>query len=497
MPANTGENVILDLGMQVDSTGAKADIQDIVEYIRDTIKQDFNIDIKANNLEELRQGLNALNGSLKLIKDDATGATTAIEASFKTANGEAAKLQAQLEVVNGKYQLLSGTDISAKISAGMGQLEKLNETLIKQEALKAQAALSGDAQQINSAEKQIAYTKIRIAQQETLLNIMKKTDAASVSGRSADVSSQITANKQDFITFAENIDNAKASLKEFQKIQQQAFSASDMDKSSQVYQDIQTNLQAAQSSLQTYVDQFNAAITNTGGTGQAVFQTLADGSVELTSSYQGNNEALSKMSQLINDVGKALKSSFAQKQDISSDTQKIQTAITAYKSYRDAIEVVQKAKMNGRSATQQEKDAVIQAKQAYEQCEQAILSNGEAVRLNTTYNRDKNQVTRNSVNALKEYEAQLKSTNNSMSGSIAQMIQMKLSFEGLQEAITKIVDTAKDLDSAMTEIQLVTQQSNEEAAQLMVSYSGLAQQMGTTTAEVAASADEWLLIRSL
>ena len=492
MPANTGENVILDIGMQVDSTGAKADIQDIVEYIRDTIKQDFNIDIKANNLEELRQGLNALNGSLKLIKDDATGATTAIEASFKTANGEAAKLQAQLEVVNGKYQLLSGTDISAKISAGMGQLEKLNETLIKQEALKAQAALSGDAQQINSAEKQIAYTKIRIAQQETLLNIMKKTDAASVSGRSADVSSQITANKQDFITFAENIDNAKASLKEFQKIQQQAFSASDMDKSSQVYQDIQTNLQAAQSSLQTYVDQFNAAITNTGGTGQAVFQTLADGSVELTSSYQGNNEALSKMSQLINDVGKALKSSFAQKQDISSDTQKVQAAITAYKSYRDAIEVVQKAKMNGRSATQQEKDAVTQAKQAYEQCEQAILSNGEAVRLNTTYNRDKNQVTRNSVNALKEYEAQLKSTNNSMSGSIAQMIQMKLSFEGLQEAITKIVDTAKDLDSAMTEIQLVTQQSNEEAAQLMVSYSGLAQQMGTTTAEVAASADEWL-----
>lgn len=492
MPANTGDNVILDLGMQVDSTGAKADIKDVVEYIKDTIKQDFNIDIKANNLEELRQGLNALNGSLKLVKDDATGATTAIEASFKTANGEAAKLQAQLEVVNGKYQLLSGTDISAKISAGMGQLEKLNETLIKQEALKAQAALSGDAQQINSAEKQIAYTKIRIAQQETLLNIMKKTDAASVGGRSADVSSQITANKQDFITFAENIDNAKASLKEFQKIQQQAFSASDMDKSSQVYQDIQTNLQAAQSSLQTYVDQFNAAITNTGGTGQAVFQTLTDGSVELTSSYQGNNEALSKMSQLINNVGKALKSSFAQKQDISSDTQKIQAAITAYKSYRDAIEVVQKAKMNGRSATQQEKDAVTQAKQAYEQCEQAILSNGEAVRLNTTYNRDKNQVTRNSVNALKEYEAQLKSTNNSMSGSIAQMIQMKLSFEGLQEAITKIVDTAKDLDSAMTKIQFVTQQSNEEATQLMVSYSGLAQQMGTTTAEVAASADEWL-----
>ena len=43
MPANTGDNVILDLGMRVDSTGAQADIQDVVDYIRDTIKEGFDI----------------------------------------------------------------------------------------------------------------------------------------------------------------------------------------------------------------------------------------------------------------------------------------------------------------------------------------------------------------------------------------------------------------------------------------------------------------------
>lgn len=122
------------------------------------------------------------------------------------------------------------------------------------------------------------------------------------------------------------------------------------------------------------------------------------------------------------------------------------------------------------------------------------MSNGEAIRQNATYNRDKNQVTRDSIQALKEYEASLDSTNNSMAGSIAQMIQMKLGFEGLQEAMRKVYETAKDLNDAMTDIQLVTKQSNSDATDLMKSYAGLAQEMGTTTAEVAASADEWLSV---
>ena len=118
MPANTGDNVILDLGMRVDSTGAQADIQDVVDYIRDTIKEDFNIDIRAGNLNDLRQQLNALGGDLRLVKDDATGMTTAIQASFKTANGEAVRLRAAVEAVNGAYQLVDGTDISARVTAG-------------------------------------------------------------------------------------------------------------------------------------------------------------------------------------------------------------------------------------------------------------------------------------------------------------------------------------------------------------------------------------------
>ena len=495
MPANTGDNVILDLGMRVDSTGAQADIQDIVDYIRDTIKEDFNIDIRAGNLNDLRQQLNALGGDLRLVKDDATGMTTAVQASFKTANGEAVRLRAAVEAVNGAYQLVDGTDISARVTAGASELQKLNERLIQQQARLAQAALDGNATEINSINSQIQRTQSLIQQKQRQLTIMQRVaDVAELEGRQTDISAQIVEHKDDFITFAENINNANTALRDFQRTQQQAFAAVNMNSLSQVYQDIQTNLQTSFSALQTYVDQFNAAITNTGSQGQAVFQRLADGSIQLESTYQGNNQALQTMSNNINNVGRALRSAFARQSDIQSDNQAIQNAITLYRQYRDAVLVVERARASGRAATQQETDAVNQSRAAYEQAEQAILSNGEAIRQNATYNRDKNQVTRDSIQALKEYEASLDSTNNSMAGSIAQMIQMKLGFEGLQEAIRKVYETAKDLNDSMTDIQLVTQQSNSDATDLMKSYAGLAQEMGTTTAEVAASADEWLSV---
>lgn len=493
MPANTGDNVILDLGMRVDSTGVQADIQDVVDYIRDTIKEDFNIDIRAGNLNDLRQQLNALGGDLRLVKDDATGMTTAVQASFKTANGEAVRLRAAVEAVNGAYQLVDGTDISARVTAGASELQKLNERLIQQQARLAQAALDGNATEINSINSQIQRTQSLIQQKQRQLTIMQRVaDVAELEGRQTDISAQIVEHKDDFITFAENINNANTALRDFQRTQQQAFAAVNMNPLSQVYQDIQTNLQTSFAALQTYVDQFNAAITNTGGQGQAVFQRLADGSIQLESTYQGNNQALQTMSNNINNVGRALRSAFARQSDVQSDNQAIQNAITLYRQYRDAVLVVERARASGRAATQQETDAVNQSRAAYEQAEQAILSNGEAIRQNATYNRDKNQVTRDSIQALKEYEASLNSTNNSMAGSIAQMIQMKLGFEGLQEAIRNVYETAKDLNDAMTDIQLVTQQSNSDATDLIKSYAGLAQEMGTTTAEVAASADEWL-----
>lgn len=56
----------------------------------------------------------------------------------------------------------------------------------------------------------------------------------------------------------------------------------------------------------------------------------------------------------------------------------------------------------------------------------------------------------------------------------------------------KIIGYAQQLDQAMVNIQIVTGRTREEAFQLMDTYNGLAKQLGSTTAEVASSANVWL-----
>lgn len=511
MAVNTGGNAIIDLTVGVNGQQAQKEFDNIVNYIQDYLKRDFNIDIKAKNINELRTQLNNLGGSINIVRNESTGMAEAIQVSLKTASGETTKLKMALEQLsNGQYDIATGSDVTSKMTAGVSKLQKLEEQLAQAMEARTQAAKDFDAQGINFAESRIKIVQSQIAQEHELLKLLQdqQTTAENVMQRRKDIAWSNYAGQAtkiedsslptaQYAKFAQNISNMKAELKDFEKIQSQAFSASNMDKGSAVYKDIQTNLEASKKSLETYINLFNTAAKASDASiteNVAAIQKMSDGSVQLTSNYTGTNKALKEMNDLINKVGKNLKTAFAQQSDKMTDTQKIQAAITAYKQYRDAVEVVQKAKMNGRSATQQETTAMNQAKVAYEQCEQAILSNGEAVKQNTEYNRDKNQVTRNSVNALKEYESQLGSVNNSMAGSIAQMIQMKLSFEGLQEAMRKVYDTAKDLNDAMTDIQLVTQQSNSDATDLMKSYAGLAQELGTTTENVAASADEWLSV---
>lgn len=62
----------------------------------------------------------------------------------------------------------------------------------------------------------------------------------------------------------------------------------------------------------------------------------------------------------------------------------------------------------------------------------------------------------------------------------------------VQQAIYKIVTTIEDLNTAMTDVQMVTEDSSEETMQLADSYSKMAEKMGATTTEIAAGASEWL-----
>ena len=79
-----------------------------------------------------------------------------------------------------------------------------------------------------------------------------------------------------------------------------------------------------------------------------------------------------------------------------------------------------------------------------------------------------------------------------MADAIAQSAIYAVSLDNLMNAMQSVVDTAHELDDAMTDIQIVTQMSNEDATALMQSYSQIAKELGSTTTAVAESADEWL-----
>lgn len=63
---------------------------------------------------------------------------------------------------------------------------------------------------------------------------------------------------------------------------------------------------------------------------------------------------------------------------------------------------------------------------------------------------------------------------------------------GLISSITKAKDTVVDLNKAMTDLQIVTGDNDEQAKKLMKTYNGLAQELGSTTASVASGAQDWL-----
>lgn len=60
------------------------------------------------------------------------------------------------------------------------------------------------------------------------------------------------------------------------------------------------------------------------------------------------------------------------------------------------------------------------------------------------------------------------------------------------EALRKTIETVRELDTAMTEIQMVTGETDEATRELLNTYSEMGQQLGATTLDIAKGSVEWL-----
>ena len=77
-------------------------------------------------------------------------------------------------------------------------------------------------------------------------------------------------------------------------------------------------------------------------------------------------------------------------------------------------------------------------------------------------------------------------------GNIFKYIITYQLYNRMVEGVQNAIQIMKDLDTAFTDIQMVTMGTEEETYQLSLEYNNLAKEMGATTQEIAEGATEWL-----
>lgn len=503
---------MFNIGIRVDADNFTTETQAVVSDLQQTLnKNGITVPVNLNNatLKQMDEFIQSIGGSMKITKDALTGFIENISVNVPKANGQILSLNQGVQAVSNTVTNLNGvsqqvfshfetTDITTTMN-GMntslerakelqGDIIKLYEQRVDLEHQMATALVQGDSKQQASLQarltknesldgmyrEQLAYLQQQANAEGVQINLWDKinTTVSQIDDNTAGWTRTLTQSGQDAIALAQNLSQSKKVLNDFANTYKQAMST-DGTKGQMLADDLKN--------MKAQVDVVINAMTNLGAT---VDSTGAH--------YQGNITAVQDLCNEYNKITRQLQEFNAQKQDQQNDAQMIEQTVQAYKAYRDQLDRINKLKKENATgvdmrAEQQQLDAL---KTSYKNLEQGILSNGEAVYKNTQYNRDKNQVTRDSIQAQKELNVTLQ--DNSLQSLIADTITYTVSLQSLQQVIQSVISETVSLNDSMTQIRLVTQGSSDDTKALMSEYSDIAKQLGTTTSAVAESATEWL-----
>lgn len=503
---------MFNIGIRVDADNFTTETQAVVSDLQQTLnKNGITVPVNLNNatLKQMDEFIQSIGGSMKITKDALTGFIENISVDIPKANGQILSLNQGVQAVTNTVTDLNGvthdvfshfetTDITTTMN-GMNtaferakelqsDIVKLYEQRVDLEHQMATALVNGDSKEQASLQakltknealdgmyrEQLAYIQQQANSEHVQVNLWDtiNTQISQIDANTASWTRTLTQSGQDAIALAQNLSQSKKVLNDFANTYKQAMST-DGTKGQMLADDLKN--------MKAQVDVVINAMTNLGAT---VDSTGAH--------YQGNITAVQELCTEYNKITRQLQEFNAQKQDQQNDTQMIEQTVQAYKAYRDQLDRINKLRKENATgvdmrAEQQQLDAL---KTSYKNLEQGILSNGEAVYKNTQYNRDKNQVTRDSIQAQKELNVTLQ--DNSLQSLIADTITYTVSLQSLQQVIQSVISETVSLNDSMTQIRLVTQGSSDDTKALMSEYSDIAKQLGTTTSAVAESATEWL-----
>lgn len=523
------ENVLLNLGIGLDSEQAEVDASRVMKELSDVLGKTLDIDVDPTDIEKLGQILKNANGQISIVKDNITGLAKSINASWEDANGQIIKYTQNLKTLNrfnfdgvdlskldqetidaynsegrmydvesSKYSIQNNDYIKESISY-IKEYYDIKTKLINLDPKKDSLWAEYLNKELDSLEPKI--TKIK----ESLLNsnnydfsgLKSLTNSIEEGEKKLSSSYDKKMDKESYSEYSEAIKTASKAIDDLYDAQSKLIK-NKYSPESNTYKTLSDNVESAKQKLDEAVislQKFDQAQDF------SLNDSVANGIHTITSEYQGQEEALKKLNEQLEIKNKKQVLSNAQKQDELIDESKIESATNALKLLISAKEEYYKKKFSGLSNEELEEQIqfIKILEQELQKLEQTQLSTNNTVGQDINYRRTQKEAYNELSRSIKKMESESNSANgsfknldNSISSNLANVIAMSISYQTLEQAMTKIIDTAKELDAAMTDIQIVTQMSTSDAMDLMQSYSQIAKELGTTTTAVAASSSEWL-----
>ena len=129
-----------------------------------------------------------------------------------------------------------------------------------------------------------------------------------------------------------------------------------------------------------------------------------------------------------------------------------------------------------------------------DQAEQSLKELGNAAR-SVNFDKFKNDALKTmdaDIDKIRNNTHEMSSGFESAFGSIGQFAAMTGIFDGIQAAISNVREEIVELNTAMTELQIVTETSDASIENTMAGYADMAKDLGVTLQTVAEGAGEWL-----
>ena len=243
-----------------------------------------------------------------------------------------------------------------------------------------------------------------------------------------------------------------------------------------------------------------SAITGTSGLGNLIDFSSGQMSLKSFNTTLGiTREQYEKLRTVVAEANATIKDdTIKAKQE--SDLATLNKMITAYTNLKKAQSTLQEYKARAyNDATVNQQQAVVDRLQAQYN---ALLKDNDALAKTSTY-----------TNMVAEANAKMADnvtrSNQSNSKQLTLLERLKASFQRtaavafsfnifnrlfmeMRQGLSNVIEKTKEFDKTMTEVQMVTNQTDTSVRKTLASYSELAKELGTTTDAVAKGNLEWL-----